>query len=102
MIGVDVGEYIGVCKGGADLLWCFSVVAIRTKRWTECKATQGGADVLSILPLLPSHKNTLECSDPGGRWCQPPQILQAGFQDVTVTTIRTKDIAAASRLRITS
>jgi hypothetical protein len=38
-------EYIGVCKRGLILLWCFSVVAIRTKRWTECNAGWGGCPV---------------------------------------------------------
>jgi hypothetical protein len=37
---------------GSDLLWCFSVVAIQTKRWTGCKQHRVGRDILSILPLL--------------------------------------------------
>jgi hypothetical protein len=58
---------IGCMQKGGDLLWCFSVVAHSDQALDRMQATQDGVDILSILPLLPSHKNTFEYSDPGGR-----------------------------------
>jgi hypothetical protein len=80
-------EYM-VYAQGADLLWCFSVVAIPTKRWTECKQHRVGPGILSILPLLPSQQNYVRVFR-SGRPLMPTLILQAGFQDVICDTIRT-------------
>jgi len=48
----------------------------------------GGGNILSILPLLPSHKNTFECSDPGRPLMPTPFLPRLDPQDVT-DTIRT-------------
>jgi hypothetical protein len=63
------------------------------------QATQGGAgDILSILPLLPSHK--IRSSIPTREAVDANPFSKAGSQDVTVTPSGPKDITA-SRLRIT-
>jgi len=61
-----VWEYIGMHK---ELIYCgvFLLLPFGPSAGQNASNTGVAPGILSILPLLPSLKNTFEYSDPGGR-----------------------------------